>query len=84
MNPHDDAASLEDAKISAALKSVAAPAARLDARLKRAFAERLRHVAAHPDVVPIEFDGRKIEVRRGGTILAAALKNDLRLMPPAA
>jgi 2Fe-2S ferredoxin len=37
-------------------------------------------VAARPDVVPIEIDGRKIDVRLGGTILGAALKSDIRLM----
>jgi ferredoxin len=37
-------------------------------------------VASRPDVVPIRFDGRKLEVRRGGTILGSALKNGVRLM----
>ncbi len=83
MNPRDEdtrAENTEDVKIGAAIKSAAAPDARIDEHLKRLFAARLKQVAAHPDRVPIEFDGHKIEVRRGGTILAAALKNDLRLM----
>jgi adenylate cyclase len=37
-------------------------------------------VASRPDVVPIEFDGRKLEARKGGTILGAALRGGVRLM----
>jgi ferredoxin len=48
--------------------------------LRERFAQRLGQVAARPDAVPIEFDGRKLEARRGGTLLGAALKNDIRLM----
>ena len=48
--------------------------------LRDRFAVRLRDVASRPDVVPIEFDGRKIDARRGGTLLGAALKNGTRLM----
>jgi ferredoxin len=51
-----------------------------DRELKNAFSARLREVAARPDAVPIEFDGRRIEVRRGGTLLGAAMKNGVRLM----
>jgi adenylate cyclase len=32
------------------------------------------------DQVPIEFNGEKLRVRRGATLLAAALKNRIRLM----
>ena len=51
-----------------------------NAVLRERFAARLRDVASRPDVVPIEFDGRKIDARRGGTLLGAALKNGTRLM----
>jgi len=51
-----------------------------DRELRNAFAARLRQVAAWPDVVPIEIDGRRLEARRGGTLLGAAMKNGVRLM----
>ena len=72
---------LDESKLAAEMKAVARPASAIgDPNLKRAFAKRLKEVAARPDVVPIEIDGRKIDVRLGGTILGAALKNDIRLM----
>jgi ferredoxin len=48
--------------------------------VRERFAARLRDVASRPDQVPIEFDGRKIIARRGGTLLGAALKSRTRLM----
>jgi ferredoxin, 2Fe-2S len=48
--------------------------------LRERFVARLGEVAAHPEAVPIEVDGLKIEARRGGTVLAAAMKNRIRLM----
>jgi 2Fe-2S ferredoxin len=51
-----------------------------DRRLRSAFTERLKHVARRPDVVPIMLDGQRVEVRRGGTLLGAAMKNGVRLM----
>jgi ferredoxin len=75
MKPRDD-----EAAIAAALRDAAAESAPTEGGLRDRFAARLRDVAARPDVVPIEFDGRKIEVRRGGTLLGAALKNRTRLM----
>jgi ferredoxin len=72
---------LDESKLAAEMKGIARPVSGIgDLKLKRAFAKRLKEVAARPDVVPIEFDGRKIEVPLGGTILGAALKNDVRLM----
>ena len=72
---------LDESKLAMEMKFVARPASEIgDPNLKRAFAKRLKEVAARPDVVPIEFNGRKIDVRLGGTILGAALKNDIRLM----
>jgi ferredoxin len=51
-----------------------------DVELRERFAARLRDVASSPDQVPIEFDGKKIGARHGGTLLAAALKSRTRLM----
>lgn len=70
----------DDARLTALLRrGAASPPQKVDG-LRERFAERLGQVAAHPDAVPIEFDGRKLEARRGGTLLAAAVKNDVRLM----
>jgi ferredoxin len=72
---------LDESELAEEMKFVARPVNGIgDPNLKRAFAKRLKEVAARPDVVPIEFNGRKIDVRLGGTILGAALKNDIRLM----
>ncbi|HUY37843.1 MAG TPA: 2Fe-2S iron-sulfur cluster-binding protein [Candidatus Binataceae bacterium] len=48
--------------------------------LRERFAVRLSESAARPDAVPVEIDGRKLEARRGATVLAAAMKNGIRLM----
>ena len=70
-----------ESEFKAKIKSAAGPLRAVDNRaLRNAFAARLRQVAARPDVVPIVLDGRRVEVRRGGTILAAAMKNGVRLM----
>ena len=76
MNPANDESQLA-AKIKAA--TITANQAG-GAGVRRAFIARLREVAANPGVVPIEFNGLKLEVRRGGTILGAALKHGVRLM----
>ena len=66
---------------AAGIISAVEPARTVDDReLRNAFIARLKEVAAHPEVVPIEFDGQRIEQRRGGTLLGAALKNRIRLM----
>jgi len=52
----------------------------VDAATRERFVARLRQVAARPDRVPIEFGARKLEARRGGTILVAALRGGERLM----
>ena len=63
------------------MKTAIEPAGGVDDReLRNAFAARLKQVADQPDVVPIEFNGARIEVRRGGTLLGAAMKNGVRLM----
>ncbi len=70
-----------ETELAARLRSAIEPVPALEDReLRNVFTARLREVAARPDVVPIEFDGRQIEVRRGGTILGAAMKNGVRLM----
>jgi 2Fe-2S ferredoxin len=72
---------LDESKLAVEMKAIARLVSQIDdPNLKRVFARRLKEVAARPDVVPIEFNGRKIDVRLGGTILGAALKNDIRLM----
>jgi ferredoxin len=71
----------DEADFSARIKSAIEHPRRVDDReLRNAFSARLEKVAGRPDVVPIEFNGREIEVRRGGTLLGAALKNGVRLM----
>ncbi len=72
---------LDESKLAVEMTAIDRPVSQIDdPNLKRAFAKRLKEVAARSDVVPIEFNGRKIDVRLGGTILGAALKNDIRLM----
>jgi ferredoxin len=74
-------AELDESTLAAEMKYIARPVGGIDdPNLKRTFAKRLKEVAARPDVVPIEIDGRKIDMRLGGTLLGAALKNDIRLM----
>jgi len=71
---------LDEDEVAARLRAAAPNATSADGGLRDRFAARLRDVAARPDVVPIEFDGRKIEARRTGTLLGAAMKNRIRLM----
>ena len=74
-------AETSESDIAARVKSAVEPAPGLDDRaLRDAFTSRLKDVAERPDVVPILLDGRRVEVRRGGTILGAAMKNGVRLM----
>jgi len=74
MNDRDD-----DLRLGAILRD-SAVSPRAGSQLRERFAARLGQVASRPDVVPIEFDGHKIDARRGGTLLGAALKNRFRLM----
>jgi ferredoxin len=76
MNGHDD-----ETAIAARLRDAAGTVGPSpDAGLRDRFAARLGDVASHPDLVPIMFDGRKIDARRSGTLLGAALKSRTRLM----
>jgi ferredoxin len=66
---------------AARMKTAVEPPLGVDDReLRNTFAARLKQVAERPDIVPIEFNGTRIEVRRGGTLLGAAMKNGVRLM----
>ncbi len=76
MNSHDDDIAIAERLRQSSAKGPTEP----NAALRDRFATRLRDVASHPEVVPIEFDGKKMEARRGGTLLGAALKNRMRLM----
>lgn len=68
-------------QMAALIKTVGAEARMRPAPdLAQRFAARLREVAARPEAVPIRFDGEKMEARNGGTVLAAAMKNGVRLM----
>jgi ferredoxin len=60
----------------------AAPGAAVRVRdaLRERFAAHLSESAARPDAVPIEINGARLEARRGATVLAAAMKNGIRLM----
>lgn len=69
-----------EAQIAARLKGLAAERARAPRDLASRFAARLREVASHPDAVPIRLCGSKLEARAGGTLLAAAMKNGVRMM----
>ena len=58
------------------VRDTARPSPALAAR----FAARLSEVASRPDSVPIRLDGARIEARKDGTLLGAALKNGVRVM----
>ena len=72
----------EDVQLAERLRALAAegPIARSRPDLREQFAARFKQVASDPDAVPIELAGLKLEARRGGTMLAVALKNGVRLM----
>ncbi|HLI80320.1 MAG TPA: 2Fe-2S iron-sulfur cluster-binding protein [Candidatus Binataceae bacterium] len=69
-----------EAELEARLKRMTAPAIRPSRGLASRFAARLGEVAARPDAVPIRLCGAKLEARSGGTLLAAAVKNGVRMM----
>jgi len=75
MNRHDD-----DALAARLRESAEDGGSAPNGTLRDRFAARLSDVASTPEVVPIEFDGKKINARRGGTLLGAAIKNGTRLM----
>jgi ferredoxin len=67
-------------KLAARLKGLAAERIRAPRDLASRFAARLSEVASRPDAVPIRLCGAKLEARTGGTLLAAAVENGVRLM----
>ena len=69
-----------EAEVSRRLKGLAQTKARPPRDLASRFAARLSEVASRPDVVPIRLCGAKLEARAGGTLLAAAMKNGIRVM----
>jgi ferredoxin len=70
----------DEIAIGARLGRLADKPARPNRDVSDRFAARLREVAAHPDRVPIRLNGEKVTARNGGTVLAASLKNGVRLM----
>jgi ferredoxin len=70
-----------EAEISKRMKALAGERPGAGPRgLAARFAARLGEVASRPNAVPIRFDGERLEARAGGTVLAAAMKNGMRLM----
>lgn len=69
-----------EVELEARLKPMMVPATRPSRDLATRFAARLGEVAARPDAVPIRLCGAKMEARAGGTLLAAAVKNGVRVM----
>ena len=69
-----------EAEVARRLQGLASTKARAPRDLASRFAARLSEVAARPDAVPIRLCGEKLEARAGGTLLAAAVKNGIRMM----
>lgn len=69
-----------EAEVSRRLKGLALAKARPSGDLASRFAARLSEVASRPDAVPIRLCGANLEARAGGTLLAAAVKNGVRMM----
>jgi 2Fe-2S ferredoxin len=69
-----------EAEVARRLKRLATEKTRPPRDLASRFAARLGEVAARPDAVPIRLCGSKLEARAGGTLLAAAVKNGVRVM----
>jgi ferredoxin, 2Fe-2S len=71
---------IAEAKVATRLKGLAAESMRPPRDLAARFAARLSEVASRPDSVPIRLCGSKFEARAGSTLLAAAVKNGVRMM----
>lgn len=69
-----------EAEVSRRLKGLASAKTRPPRDLASRFAARLSEVASRPDAVPIRVCGAKLQARAGGTLLAAAMKNGVRVM----
>jgi len=81
MNRRRDDGQAEDADLARRMRAAASGnGSAAGDKLRERFSARLSESAARTGVVPIEIDGRKLEARRGATVLAAAMKNGIRLM----
>ena len=69
-----------EAEVARRLKALTGETMRPPRDLASRFAARLSEVASRPDSVPIRLCGSKLEARAGGTLLAAAVKNGVRVM----
>ena len=69
-----------ETEVARRLQRLASDKTRPPRDLASRFAARLSDVAARPDAVPIRLCGSKLEARAGGTLLAAAVKNGVRVM----
>ena len=69
-----------EAELADRLKTMPLPRSRTSRELAARFAARLSEVASRPDTVPIRLSGEKLDARAGGTLLAAAVKNGVRMM----
>ena len=69
-----------EAELARRLKKLASEKTRRPRDLASRFAARLSEVASRPDAVPIRLCGSKLEARAGATLLAAAVKNGVRVM----
>jgi ferredoxin, 2Fe-2S len=72
---------MTESELAARMRALApAPAAIRGPAVRERFAVRLMEVASNRERVPIALAGRRVEARLGGTVLAAALKNSVRVM----
>jgi ferredoxin len=69
-----------EAQVARRLRGLASEGTRPPRDLASRFAARLSEVASRPDAVPIRLCGEKVDARAGGTLLAAAVKNGVRMM----
>lgn len=69
-----------EAEVVGRLKVLTSEKTRSPRDLASRFAIRLSEVASRPDSIPIRLCGSKLEARTGGTLLATAVKNGVRVM----
>jgi len=69
-----------EAEVARRLKGLTSERMRPPRDLAARFAARLGEVASRPDAVPIRLCGERLDARAGGTLLAAAVKNGVRVM----
>ena len=71
---------ISEVRLKERLSGLPIPTLPSAADLRNNFVRRLASVATHRERIPIRFDGKRIEVAAGGTVLGAAMKNGYRLM----